>query len=158
MVYLHFDMQSFIFLLLRKKNKWAQLVIQLASKLDFPLVKAISKKKNLFEKSKIVGTKGINESTQEEKASNNTNKAFQRPFSGWKQKGCSELCFCRNHLTGSQTSDSREILRVKALFLKKKNYYYYWKGGTPAGIHEGCWCLKKMSSLSHGSGPNVKNS
>lgn len=35
--------QSFIFLLLRKKNKEAELIILLAAKLDFPREKAVSK-------------------------------------------------------------------------------------------------------------------
>lgn len=40
-IHLHFDTQSFIFLSLRKKNKGAELVILLATKLDFPPEKAV---------------------------------------------------------------------------------------------------------------------
>lgn len=40
-VHLHFDKQSFILLLPRKKNKGTELVILLAAKLDFPPEKAV---------------------------------------------------------------------------------------------------------------------
>lgn len=53
--HLHFDTQSFIFLLPRKKNEGAELLTLLATKLDFPPEEAVQQK--LFGKRKIVLTK-----------------------------------------------------------------------------------------------------
>lgn len=84
-MHLYFDTSFYFPFNEEEKNKGAELVILLATKLDFPREKAVSKK--LLERSKTVPRKGTDEPTQEGENLRPHGRRPAKPLAGLEAKG-----------------------------------------------------------------------